>query len=318
MRVRLGYVAISKNLDVTSSSMMTYTHYKKLGLKQAQEKLNKIIMSNFRDLEMILNYNIKNNISFYRLTSNLIPLLTHNDVNININKYKIEFKYIGKIIKENNMRVDTHPDQFCVLNSIKEEVVKTTIGILKSHQKIFELLDIDSKMIIHVGSSAGGKKESMIRFKENFKKLDIKLQKMIILENDDKVFNISNTIKLCENLNIPMVLDYHHHRCNNTGQKIEHYIKRIVNTWGNDVPKMHFSSPKSKKEKRAHHDYIDVDAFITFIEKIKFINRDIDIMLEAKMKDEALFKLMRELKEKTNYEFINESTFLIKEDYLKL
>ena len=55
MRIRLGYVAISKALEnITSSSLMTYTHYSKLGMN-ADEKLNKIILSNFRDLEIILN-----------------------------------------------------------------------------------------------------------------------------------------------------------------------------------------------------------------------------------------------------------------------
>jgi UV DNA damage endonuclease len=167
-------------------------------------------------------------------------------------------------------------------------------------------------MIIHVGSSSGGKKESIKRFREKFNKLDKSLQQMIVLENDDKIFNIIDTLKLCENLHIPFVLDYHHHMCNNTHQKIEHYIKRIVNTWGNETPKMHFSSPRSKKEVRAHNDYIDADAFITFLNKIKFIDIDIDIMIEAKMKDVALFKLVSDLKEKTNYEFINGSTFIIK------
>jgi UV DNA damage endonuclease len=135
---------------------------------------------------------------------------------------------------------------------------------------------------------------------------------MIVLENDDKIFNIIDTLKICENLHIPFVLDYHHHICNNTHQKIEHYIKRITNTWGNATPKMHFSSPRSKKEKRAHNDYVDADTFITFLNKIKFIDIDIDIMIEAKMKDVALFKLVSDLQEKTNYEFINGSTFIIK------
>ncbi|MDD2470031.1 MAG: UV DNA damage repair endonuclease UvsE [Bacilli bacterium] len=312
MRIRLGYVAISKKLGITASSTMTYAYYKKLGLKNAHQKLHEIILSNFRDLEIILNYNINNNISFYRLTSNLIPLLTHQDVKINLNKYKEKFNHIGNIIKLNNMRVDTHPDQFCVLNSVREEVVISSISILKSHQTMFKLLNYDSKAIIHIGSSVGGKKESIKRFENNFNKLDEELQKMIILENDDKIFNISNTLKLCERLKVPMVLDYHHHLCNNTGQKIEKYIDRIVKTWGDDPPKMHFSSPKKKKEKRSHNDYIDVDAFIKFIDKIKVIDRDIDIMLEAKMKDVALFKLINDLKEKTKYEFINESTFIIK------
>ena len=40
------------------------------------------------------------------------------------------------------------------------------------------------------------------------------------------------------------------------------------------------------------------------------INTSFDIMIEAKTKDEALFKLIRQLKYKTNYKFIDESTIV--------
>ena len=40
--------------------------------------------------------------------------------------------------------------------------------------------------------------------------------------------------------------------------------------------------------------------------------RDFDVMIEAKQKDEALFRLVRELKYKTNYEFLDETTFIVK------
>ena len=48
-----------------------------------------------------------------------------------------------------------------------------------------------------------------------------------------------------------------------------------------------------------------------FIEFIKKYNTDVDIMLETKMKDEALFRLVRELKYKTNYNFIDDTSFEI-------
>ena len=85
-----------------------------------------------------------------------------------------------------------------------------------------------------------------------------------------------------------------------------------MNTW-NITPKIHYSSPKNKTKKdfRSHHDYIDSKDFIKFLNEIKFINRDLDIMIEAKGKDEALFKLIRELKYKTNYKFIDETSFII-------
>ena len=34
-------------------------------------------------------------------------------------------------------------------------------------------------------------------------------------------------------------------------------------------------------------------------------------MLECKAKDDALFRLVRELKYKTNYKFIDETTFIV-------
>lgn len=312
MKIRLGYACISNTLNITSSSTMTYSYYNKNNKEFINKKLDKIIISNFEALKEILNYNIKNEIYFFRMSSNLIPLATHPNVDFEIFKrYDKYFKEIGKIIKENNLRVDMHPDQFCVLNSINNNTVNTSINILKNCQNMFDAMNIDSKLVLHVGGKTNGKKESMKRFINNFNLLDDNLKKMIILENDDKVYNIKNVLKICNTLNIPMVLDYHHYKCNKTNEKIEDYIEKIFNTW-DTIPKIHFSSPKSKKEKRAHHEYIDSDEFIKFIEKIKFIDRDFDIMIEAKGKDDALFRLVRELKYKTDYKFINSTTFLVK------
>ena len=47
------------------------------------------------------------------------------------------------------------------------------------------------------------------------------------------------------------------------------------------------------------------------LEDLKNYTNNVDIMLEAKAKDEALFRLVRELKYKTNYKFIDETTFII-------
>lgn len=302
MNIRLGYVALPVTLNITSSSTVTYSHYKKLGVKRGNEKLDKVIMSNFHDLLEILKYNVSNEIDFYRMTSALIPLATHPLVKYEVfKKYKNEFIEIGNYIKEHNLRVDIHPDQFCVLNSINEDVVVSSINILNFYYNMLKVMGLKTHIILHVGGKTLGKKEGIKRFKENFKRLNKNLQKLIVLENDDKVYNIKNVLSICKELNIPMVLDYHHFLCNRTNEKIEDYIKDIFDTWGNEIPKIHFSSPKNKKEKRSHHDYINSDEFIKFIEKIKFIDRDFDVMIEAKKKDEAMFKLLRELKYKTNY-----------------
>ena len=214
---------------------------------------------------------------------------------VDISKYKNKLKEIGDIINKYNMRVDLHLDPYYVLNSIRSEVIESTINILNFYQIMVAYMNVDYKIVTHVGGKTLGKKEGIKRFKDNFNLLNEELKKRIIVENDDKVYNIRNVLKICNDLKIPMVLDYHHFICNRNNEKIENYIEKIFSTWS-DVPKIHFSSPKNKKEKRAHNDYIDIKQFICFIEKIKFINQDFDIMIEAKAKDEALFRLIRQLK----------------------
>ena len=167
-------------------------------------------------------------------------------------------------------------------------------------------MNIKTNMILHVGSNAFGKQNSIKRFINNFKLLDEESKKLIILENDDKIFNIKDTLEICKTLNIPMVLDYHHHICNNDNIKLQDYIKEIFKTWKNKTPKIHLSSPKNQKEKRSHHDYIDIKDFLNLIQIIN-IKKDFDIMIEAKQKDIALFKLTRELKY-NDFKFIDETT----------
>lgn len=314
MKVRLGYVALSKALDdVTTSSTITYTNY--INKNYNTSKLLEITKNNLDSLYEIIKYNVKNNFHFYRLTSKLVPLATHDKVDFDyITPLLNEYKKIGKLINDNNIRVDTHPDQYTVLNSMDSKIVKNTVEILEYHYKIMDAIGIKDKIIIlHVGSSACGKKASITRFINNFNKLPDHIKKCIAVENDDKVYNIKDVLELCHKINVPMVLDYHHFICNNEKEDINDYLKEIIDTWDGKLPKMHFSSSKSKlkKEFRSHSDYINKEYFIKFINILKKQDKDIDIMLEAKAKDDAVSRLVRYLKYETNYKFLDETTFII-------
>lgn len=278
---------------------ITYTNYLK-----DNTLLEGIIKKNFEVLKEILIYNNKNNIHFYRLSSNFIPCATIIEYDYP-NIFKNEFKETSKLIKG---RFDMHLSEYCILNSTNKEVVKRSVDEIKYHYKLLKAFKVKPNIVIHIGSKSFGKGNSIKRFINNFSKLPKYLKESLIIENDDKVFNVEDTLNLCKQINRPMVLDVHHHNCNKTKNDLSFYLEDIFNTW-NETPKIHFSSPKNKKDFRAHNDYINSDDFISFI---KSINRDIDIMLEAKAKDDALFRLIRELKYKTNYTFIDETT--IKKD----
>lgn len=309
MKIRLGYVAISKTLNLTTSHTITYTNYQKE--KRKEKKLYEIINKNLDNLEEILTYNVKNNIHFYRMSSALFPLATHPNIKYNaLGIFRKRLEKIGNIINKNNMRVDIHLDQYCILNSTNKDVVNSTINIIKFYKNMLDKMKLKTYMIMHVGSNAFGKDRSITRFINNFNKLEEKTKKMIILENDDKIFNIKDVLCICKKINIPMVLDYHHHKCNNNNIKLEEYLEEILNTW-KTTPKIHLSSSKNQKEFRTHNDYIKVNDFIELEQILRKTNKDIDIMIEAKEKDNALFSLVRELKYK-GYEFIDDTTICIK------
>lgn len=319
MKVRLGYVAISMKLGkkVTSSSTVTFKNYNKLSTKE--EKINKlkvVALSNLNDLEKILRYNVGNNIHFYRITSALIPLVTHPEVGYwgHREMFKKDFEYIGRIINNNKIRIDTHPDEFNVLNSINPRVVANTKINLICQAEWFEDLNYDmGKMILHVGGATGGKDQGIKRFINNFNEYPEEITSKLILENDDKIYTAKEVLKLCNVLKIPMVLDVHHHNCNNDGEKVEEFLESIFNTWNREKlpPKIHFSSPREFINDRKHADYINPYDFIEFIEKAKILDRDFDVMLECKMKDEALYKLASDIKKiKPEYGWLDKSTFL--------
>lgn len=306
MKIRLGYACITNCLDSTSSSPYTYGEYLKYG---DMEKLDRVIVSNLKSLEEIIYYNIKNNIHFYRMSSKIIPLATKSDVKFDyINKYKSYYDKIGKMISDYDMRVDFHPDQFCVLNSVKSDVVSASIDILKYHYSLLETLGIKNKiLVLHVGSNSFGKDNSIRRFINNFNKLPNYLKKCIAIENDDKVFSVSDVLEISKNTGVPVILDYHHNLCN----KSDFSFEDIFNSFNNRKVKMHFSSSKNKKDFRSHNDYINGDDFIDFIKILKKYDRDVDIMIEAKCKDDSLFRLVRYIKYKTDYKFIDDTTFMI-------
>lgn len=311
MKIRLGYACISETLEGTSSSTYSYTKYQK---EKDNKKLEKIISSNLFHLQELFIYNNKNNIHFFRMSSNLIPLATKKEVNIDyFTPYQRNYQKLAELIKEKNMRVDFHPSEYCVINSTRKEVVEASFEILKYHYRLLTYLKINNPLLVlHIGSKEFGKEKSITRFVHNFYKLPKEIQEVVAIENDDKSYTIEDCLFLSKLIHRPVIFDYHHHYCNPSPTSIEDILPRVVDTW-TTTPKMHFSSPKSKlkKEMRSHHDYINSNEFIKFLGYLKKLEKDIDIMIEAKKKDEAMFRLIRELKYKTEIQFLDDTSFML-------
>lgn len=303
MHIRLGYVATAlKAAKITSASTVTYSTYTKQSTDRDKlEKLQKVAVSNVNDLYKILEYTVKNDVHFYRITSALIPLATHPEVtDWEFRRIlKMDFDWLGNYINHNNLRVDMHPDESNVINSSKEEVIKATEKSLWFHANLFSDINYPlGKMVLHIGGKEGGKAAATERFFKNFNNLPKEITKLLIFENDDKSFTTKEVLNICKEIKVPMVLDVHHHNCNNGGDELEPMLVDIFSTWVNELlpVKVHFSSPKTGEKDKKHADYIDAAAFIEFVEKCIPLEIDVDIMIEAKQADLALFKLLEEVK----------------------
>ena len=155
-------------------------------------------------------------------------------------------------------------------------------------------------MILHLGGVFGDKEATLNRFRENYAKLPQEVKNRLVLENDDVSWSVHDLLPLCEELNIPMVLDFHHHNIIFDPDKIREGTKdiidlypRILATWRrkNITPKMHYSEPEPSaitgRQRRKHNPRVAT---------LPPCPPDMDLMIEAKDKEQAVFELMRTFK----------------------
>lgn len=317
--VRLGYVAMSMGMENASpSKTMTFTQFQKIEDRAAaKHKLERIALENLENTHRILKHNLFNDIHFYRFSSRLIPLANHEELSDwdYMRPLKGKLAEIGEFVKKHKMRVDFHPDHFVVLNSPRREVFLNSITNLKMHYLLLTAMNLDAthRCVLHVGGKYNDIEKSLERFVVNWSDVPLSIQQMIILENDDTSFTLDDTLFLCEKLGIPLVFDYHHHLAYYRNDIWKDKWDRVVATW-RDSPfpiKMHISSPKSEDKFRHHSDHVDVDMFFRFLNEIKGSIPQIDCMIEAKQKDEALFTLINKIKERKDIEMIDGSSFSI-------
>ncbi|MNI02958.1 putative UV damage endonuclease [compost metagenome] len=194
---------------------------------------------------------------------------------------------------------------------------------LQRHVQMIHTMGLGSETMcnIHVGGSYGNKEKAGERFITNFMALPEDIREHITLENDDKTFTAFETLDLAEQVEVPMVLDIHHHNVNNNGEDIYELWPRIMKTWvgrlaggisaGPLPPKIHVSSPKGEKDSRSHADYVEIEPLISFLREVAPFTEQLDIMIEAKMKDAALFRLMKDFHNQSGVKILSQASIEI-------
>ena len=317
LKIRFGYVSHALSLyNCSPAKTLTLTRYKALDKNERLEKLIHVTSQNIENTYRALHYNVGQQIPLYRMSSSMVPLATHPEVEFDyLNIFRHQFKEIGDFIKKHHLRVSFHPNQFTLFTSEKPHITDNAVIDMEYHYNVLEAMGIadESVINIHVGGAYGNKELAINRFYENIKKLPSHIKRQMTLENDDKTYTTSETLMVCKNEGIPLVFDYHHHIANLCEEPLEELLPLIFSTWekSNFIPKIHISSPKSEKEFRAHSDLIDPEFIKPFFDLVKSIGVDIDIMIESKKKDIALLQLMEDLSKWRGFKRINGGTIVV-------
>ncbi|WP_168122521.1 UV DNA damage repair endonuclease UvsE [Paenibacillus sp. HB172176] len=299
MKIRLGFVSTALAIyNNTPSSTFTYKLFSQRPSEEALQHAIAVGRKNLNATMRILYYNAAHGIQLFRLSSSLIPLATHPDVDIDVAKeYREELQRLGAFAREHNMRLSMHPSQYTLLNG-KDAVVAAAVRDLEYHAAILDGMGLGDEAIIniHVGGVYGDKTAAMQRLVDNFPLVPKHIQRRMTFENDDKTYTLEETAEVCRRMKRPLMLDLHHDWCNPSETSPLEMIPFIRESW-DDIPiKIHVSSPRDEKDFRAHHDYIDPEQLIAFLRRCRELDvPQVDVMVEAKMKDLAALKLAEDL-----------------------
>ncbi|WP_108668819.1 UV DNA damage repair endonuclease UvsE [Peribacillus acanthi] len=301
MKIRFGYVSHALNLwEATPARTMTFKRYTQLGKEERDDKLKEVTLANLRTTLRILYYNVAQGIELYRMSSSIVPLATHPEVKWDfITPFKREWEELGEIVQIHNLRVSFHPNQFTLFTSPKETITVNSVSDMEYHYNMLKAMGVheSSYINIHVGGAYGDKASSLERFHENIKMLPTEIKQQMTLENDDKTYTTEETLNVCLREDIPFVFDYHHHMANLCETNLGDLLPATFKTWERTgiPPKIHISSPKGEKEFRSHSDLVDPLFLAPLMKLIKSIGQDVDFMIEAKRKDQAMLQLIEDL-----------------------
>jgi UV DNA damage endonuclease len=298
---RLGYCCINltlqESLKITINRGMVKRTFLERGISYASE----LALANVKDLERIIHWNHENEISMYRMSSDMFPWCSEYEIE-DLPDYKEILEIMertGNFAKSVGQRLTFHPSPYSVLASDKDHVVNNAIKEINQHGQMMDMLGLDRTPFypinIHVNTTKPSKEESSARFCKNFERLSDSAKSRLVVENDDKAtqFTVKDLKEMIhDKIGIPVTFDYLHNKCNPYTESEAEALELALSTWPENIVAItHYSDSRKVYEDDsskllAHTDWIWND-----VETYGFI---FDIEFEVKQKDKALLRFINE------------------------
>ena len=291
--MKVGYPCINWTLPCFGNKSFRLKSY-------SEERLIETVQNNLDCLQAMLEYNVEYELRFFRISSDLVPFASHEINDFPWDEHFAEqFASIGEYIRKHGFRISMHPDQFTVLNSPNPNVVQNAIGELEYHNRVLNALGLDTsaKIQIHVGGVYNDKSASIDRFITNFRELDTDIQDLLVIENDDRSYSLSDCMKIHSEIGIPVLFDIFHHEILNHDESLSEAMKQAASTWGgaDGIPMIDYSSQSSGERIGKHAQTVDIAHFRQVFEALESF--DYDMMLEIKNKETSALQVIEFIRE---------------------
>ena len=301
--IQLGLCCINTILrgqkpPVFASRSIILKTFEERGFEHLRDK----IIQNLKDVLTMMDWNERHGIKVYRLSSEMFPHLS----NPLAPNYKIDFAKdllleIGNRSRKYNQRLTFHPGQYNVIGTPNPDIFAKTAIDLECHASILDAMElgVDSVIVIHGGGIYGDKGATKDRWCEQFYHLPVSVQRRLVLENCEKNFSVVDCLEVSDRINVPVVFDTHHFECykllhsDEVFESPDIYMHPVLETWWRRGVKPKFHVSEQGKGRTGHHsDFIQTipDYLMEIPEKFAC---DIDIMIEAKMKEQAIIALYK-------------------------
>jgi UV DNA damage endonuclease len=260
--------------------------------------LGQLILDNAHALEEALVFCRRHGLGAFRITSQFFPVYTHPEVGYEWTDLPAApaiartLEDVRSHAHEADLRLSFHPDQFVVPGSAQPAVARSSLAELEYQAEVAELVGAE-QLTLHGGGAQGGKERALVRLRRALDRLSPRARRLVVLENDDRIYSPRDLLPFCRAAEIRFVYDVHHHRCLPDGLGVEQATAQAADTWGDAEPWFHVSSPAQGwrgRDPRPHHERLwlrDLPA------SWRTMRGTIDV--EAKAKEGAVLPLLRAL-----------------------
>jgi len=291
--MKIGYPCINRTIGCTSNSTFRLASY-------TEERLVQKVENNLECLSKILQYNVQHGFFFFRISSDLIPFASHPVCTFDwAGHFRGQLRKVGEFIREHNIRISMHPDQFVLINAFKEDVVERSIKELEYHCTVLDKMGLHStaKIQIHVGGVYGDKGSAVDRFIERYNALGESLKSRLVIENDERLYSLVDCLSVHQIIGIPVIFDAFHHQCRNNGETVRQGLELSATTWkeSDGIPMVDYSSQQRGQRPGSHAKTLNREMFKKFLQETRGL--DFDVMLEIKDKENSASKALKILKE---------------------